>query len=78
MNVTSDGAAYKEVPLIITDVYQDSVELPVIESSTPIKEKNDSLKKRVQDLYEQGMDSEQIASQVSCSVTEVEMIIAML
>ena len=78
MNVTSDGAAYKEVPLIITDVYQDSVELPVIESSTPVKEKNDSLKKRVQDLYEQGMDSEQIASQVSCSVTEVEMIIAML
>lgn len=81
MNVTSDGGAYKEVPLIITDIYQDkpsAPEIPVIESSVEVRPKTKSLKKKVQELYSQGLESEEIASQVSCSVTEVEMIIAML
>lgn len=103
MNVTSEGAAYKEVPLIITEIYQDKkedddgaepvekqgaeeqmqntrsdYETPIIESSVPERTHNQSLSKKVQDLYEQGMDSEEIASKLSCSITEVDLILAML
>lgn len=68
-NVTEDGAAYKKVPLIITKVYD---EMP--EKKQP-KKKN--LTKLVQELYNQGLKEEDIATELSCSLTEVKLIIDM-
>ena len=83
INVTPDGAAYKEVPLIITDIYQDQKEehepgMPVIEYSVEAGNRKKSLAKQVQQLYNQGLESEEIASRLSCSITEVDLILAML
>lgn len=67
VNVTSDGAAYREVPLIITKVLD---EVPEKQEKT--------LPKRVEELYNQGMTVEHIATALSCSVTEVQLIINLL
>lgn len=69
INVTSQGAAYKEVPLIITKVIEDK---PVT-----IASKKNNLNLDVQKLYNQGYSIEQIATELSCSVTEVQFIIDM-
>ena len=66
--VTSDGAAYKEVPLISAKLYSDK----------KIEENNhDILKQKVAKLFAQGLTSEEIALKLSCSVSEVEFIIDM-
>lgn len=70
MNVTQDGAAYREVPLIITKVYDE--EIHKNESS---RKKN--LTKLVQELYNNGLKVEEIANELSCSITEVQLIIDM-
>lgn len=78
INVTANGAAYKEVPVIDAETYQDQYQTPIIESSVEPRTKKHSLVKQVQELYNQGMDSDAIASHLSCSITEVDLIIAML
>jgi hypothetical protein len=69
--VTPEGAAYKEVPLIITKVYDDKV------TSTEPKN-NRSLKENVERLFHQGMQIDDIAAELSCSTSEVQFIIDML
>ena len=68
-NVTEDGAAYKEVPLIITKVYEEKP----VENDNKNKKKN--ITKAVQELYNNGLTVEQIANELSCSITEVQLII---
>lgn len=69
--VTPDGAALKEVPLIITKVYDD-------EKIKTVEEKEKNLNEKVQMLYDAGHGVEEIATELSCSVTEVQFIIDML
>ena len=71
IKVTQDGAAYKEVPLIITKVYDE-------QQNQSDSEMNLSLNEQVKKLYEQGYKAEEIALQLSCSITEVQFIIDML
>ena len=70
MQVTQDGAAFKEVPLIITKVYE---EIP--QNNEGKSKKN--LSKQVQELYNNGKSVEEIANELSCSRTEVQLIIDM-
>lgn len=65
--VTSDGAAYREVPLIITKVLDEKAE-----------KKEKTLPQKVSALYNQGMTVEHIATELSCSISEVQLIIDML
>lgn len=68
--VTKDGAAYKEVPLIITKVYDEKM----ID-----KQKSPSfLNTKIEKLFNSGMQIEDIASELSCSISEVQFIIDML
>lgn len=68
--ITPDGAAYKEVPLIVTKVYDDK---------TSINNKNlQPLNEKVQKLFYQGMQIDDIAAELSCSISEVQFIIDML
>ena len=67
--VTPEGAAYKEVPLIITKVYDDK---------TVGTKSNRSLKENVERLFNQGMQIDDIAAELSCSTSEVQFIIDML
>lgn len=79
--VTKDGAAYKEVPLIITEIYEDKPNgenEQIIENSIPEVHKEKSLKSQVSNLYNQGYKSEEIAQALGCSITEVDFIIDML
>ncbi len=69
--VTPQGAAYKEVPLIITKVYDDKVT-----SAEPSN--NRTLKENVERLFNQGMQIDDIAAELSCSTSEVQFIIDML
>lgn len=68
--VTNDGAAYKEVPLIITKIYNDKA-MEVKQSSQPLNQK-------VEKLFQQGMQIDEIAAELSCSIAEVQFIIDML
>ena len=70
INVREDGAAYKQVPLIITKVYEDK---PLTQ-----EEASAELNKQVQRLYEQGLEIEEIAAKLSCSISEVQFIIDLL
>ncbi len=79
--VTPDGAAYKEVPLIITKVYDEKMnivktqqEAKTIQSQT--SERN--LKDKVEKLFRQGMQIDDIAAELSCPASEVQFIIDML
>ena len=67
--VTPEGAAYKEVPLIITKVYDDKAET---------QKSNRTLKENVERLFQQGMQIDDIAAELSCSTSEVQFIIDML
>lgn len=70
--ITKDGAAFKEVPLIITKVYDDKTNSKIdSKSQKPLKE-------RVEKLFNQGMQIEDIAQELSCPVSEVQFIIDML
>ncbi len=66
INVTTDGAAYKQVPLIITKVMDEK------------KTKKEDINNDVKKLYEQGYSVEQIALELSCSIIEVQFIIDLL
>lgn len=71
-NVTPDGAAYKEVPLIITKIFDEK---PVINKTEKMgKQLNENIRK----LYNEGLEIEEIAKKLSCSITEVQFIIDML
>lgn len=69
--VTPEGAALKEVPLIITKIYDDT------KIATP-EQKQKSLSQKVQMLHDAGHGVEEIANELSCSITEVQLIIDML
>ncbi len=72
--VTNDGAAYKEVPVINTKVYDDKItwtQKPKTSSESPLKEK-------VEKLFNQGMQIEDIAAELSCPTSEVQFISDML
>lgn len=71
--VTEDGAAFKEVPLIITKVLDDEK----VAAKTAVEEKQLSLEKKVNNLFNEGFSVEEIASKLSCSITEVQFIIDM-
>lgn len=102
--VTKDGAAYKEVPLINTKVYDekpglaagagressaaDAAGKPKADFSYPPKNpvfytaqtqnKDNSLKDKVEKLFNQGMQIDAIAEELSCPASEVQFIIDML
>lgn len=65
--ITPQGAAYKEVPVITSKYYNDYSN---VSSKIPLSEK-------VRKLFMQGMDVEEIAASLSCSITEVQLIIDM-
>lgn len=67
--VTKDGAAYKEVPLIITKVYDDKL--------SAVQKPQTSLRDKVEKLFAQGMQVDDIAAELSCSTSEVQFIIDM-
>ena len=71
INVREDGAAYKQVPLIVTKVYEDK---PAGEEDKSSK----SINKKVEKLYEQGLSVEEIATELSCSISEVQFIIDLM
>ena len=66
--VRPDGAAYKEVPLISAKVYDDK----------PGSSTSSSLAEKVEKLFRQGMQIDDIAVELSCSTSEVQFIIDML
>ena len=68
--VTDEGAAYKEVPLIITKIYDDQV--------NEKKKSNKQIDEKVEKLFRQGMNVDDIAAELSCSIAEVQFIIDML
>lgn len=69
--VRPDGTAYKEVPFIITKVYDDKKINENTTSNKPIEEK-------VRKLFNQGMQVDEIATELSCSISEIQFIIDML
>ena len=69
--VTPDGAAYHEIPLIITKVYDEK---PAQMSPEEIKK---NLPHLVHKKLDQGMTPEEIAANLNCSITEVQFIIDM-
>ena len=71
-NVTPDGAAYHEIPLIITKVYDEK---PAKMTPEEIKK---NLKSLVRKKFEEGMSPEEIAANLNCSITEVQFIIDLL
>lgn len=85
--VTQDGAAYKKVPLIITDVYDEEPKSrPKSENYKAPKagfsqsssfSAGSNFSERVWKLFNSGYQVEQIATELSCSVTEVQLIIDM-
>lgn len=69
--VTPEGAAYKEVPVITTKIYDEK---PIINKTEKNgREINDKILK----LFNQGLEIEEIAKKLSCSITEVQYIIDM-
>ena len=79
--VTQDGAAFKEVPLIVTKVYDDKIGLVKNqqEAKNNQNQKSDrSLKEKVEKLFHQGMQVDDIAQELSCPSSEVQFIIDML
>lgn len=70
--VTSEGAAYKEVPLIVTKVFDEK---PVINKT---EKQGKQLNENIRKLFNQGYQVEEIAKKLSCSITEVQFIIDML
>ncbi len=79
--ITNDGAAYKEVPLINTRVYDDKIGLVKKQKEAQDfqnQNSDKSLKEKVEKLFNQGMKIDDIAQELSCPVSEVQFIIDML
>ena len=72
-NVMPDGAAYKHVPLIITKVLDEE---PVKQIKAAVTNKKE-FSEQVMDLFNKGLQVEQIANELSCSITEVQFVIDM-
>ena len=70
--VTPDGAAYREIPLIITKVYDEKPD----QMTEAEKKKNMSM--NVRRLFSEGYSAEDIAKKLDCSITEVQFIIDLL
>jgi len=79
--VTNNGAAFKEVPVINATSYDEKIAIVKRqkEAAEEQKQKSDrSLKEKVERLFNQGMQIEDIAQELSCPVSEVQFIIDML
>lgn len=72
-NVMPDGAAYKHVPLIITKVLDEE---PVQQIKAAVTNKKE-FSEQVMDLFNKGLQVDQIANELSCSITEVQFVIDM-
>jgi hypothetical protein len=70
--VTQDGAAYREIPLIITKVYDEQPHKLTEE------EKKKKMPELVRKMFREGAAPEEIAANLNCSITEVQFIIDML
>ena len=70
--VTPDGAAYQEVPLIITKVYDDEPK------KMTEAEKRKQLSMNVRRLFSDGLTADEISQKLNCSITEVQFIIDLL
>ena len=70
--VTPDGAAYQEVPLIITKVYDDQP------NKLSEAERKKNMTATVQKLFVQGYSADEISQKLNCSITEVQFIIDLL
>lgn len=82
INVTSDGAAYEQIPIINSRQYEDlskkvKVQFEEEKPSTPGSLPKSDIAVKVQNLYDQGYKIEEIATKLSRSVTEVQFIIDM-
>lgn len=73
--LTPDGTAYKEVPLIITKVYNDDIVTPNESTQPQLENKKNILTKQILQLHDNGLSVEEIAIKLSKSITEVQMII---
>ena len=74
--ITPDGTAYKEVPLIHTNVLDD---IPIFNSvESYVESKRKVSEKKVKEKYLEGLNVEHIAAELKCSVVEVQFIIDML
>ena len=69
--VTQDGAAYREIPLIITKVYDEKPHKLTEE------EKKKKMPELVRKMFREGVPAEEIAKNLNCSITEVQFIIDM-
>ena len=87
--LTPDGAAYKEVPLIVTKVYDEKPVEEVNQNKNQTvpqykqqfkvpKTQDQTLKEKVEKLFNQGMQIDDIAMELSCPSSEVQFIIDML
>ena len=79
--VTQDGAAFKEVPVLNAKVYDDK--LGAIKTQQTIlaaqnQNADRSLQDKVEKLFKQGMQIDDIAAELSCSTSEVQFIIDMI
>ncbi len=79
--VTNEGAAYKEVPLFKAKVYDEKIGIIKMQKDAQEKEaqaQDRSLKDKVEKLFRQGMQIDDIAQELSCPSSEVQFIIDML
>lgn len=102
--ITSDGAAFKEVPLIVTKVYDEEPQTQASKKAqtsqtsqmaqasqtsqtakvrqpfqtVPVQNTTKTLKDKVEKLFRQGMQVDDIAMELSCPSSEVQFIIDML
>lgn len=81
ITVTADGAAYKQIPLVITKIYEEkpveNKEQQIQPSIYSKQERKPNLNKQVESMFEEGFSVEQIAAKLNCSITEVQFIIDM-
>lgn len=79
--VTPDGAAYRHVPLVITKILDEEPVSQAYEydgaSSPVVQTAKKDFSEQVWDLFNKGLQVEQIAAELSCTVTEVQLIIDM-
>lgn len=79
--VTPEGAAWKEVPVLNTKVYDDKLGAEKARQDMIAAQNQNadrSLKDKVERLFKQGMQIDDIAAELSCSTSEVQFIIDML
>lgn len=74
--VTADGAAYKEVPLLVAKVYDENID-GTKNANNFLNENVAKMEEKVAKLFANGMNAEEIAMELSCSASEVQFIIDM-